>query len=61
MCPPVDILIVLATSKNQKWRLIHIDVETAFLQPGPAEILFFMIPPHKSKYSNEYQLLLAGL
>ena len=60
MCSPLGIRIVVSVSTYKKWRLIRIDVKTAFQQTGPAMRSVFVIPPKESRQRDVVWLLLAA-
>ena len=60
MCPPLGIRVVLSTAALLKWRIIKIDVKSAFLQTGPAERQIYVIPPRESSHKHELWLFLTA-
>lgn len=55
---PLGIRVVMAVSAYKKWRIIRIDVKTAFLQTGPANRSVYVLPPKESRLRNVLWLLL---
>lgn len=53
MCPSLGIDVVLSTAAIRRWRIVRIDVKSAFLQSGPAELCAHAKPPRESRRKNE--------
>lgn len=45
MCSPLGIRVVLSTAAYRSWRIVCIDVKTAFLKTGPTDRSVYVIPP----------------
>lgn len=60
MYPPLGIRIILSIAIIKKWRVLKIDVKSAFLQSRPAERDVYVNPPRESKRRNEVWLLLTA-
>lgn len=60
MCPLLGIPITQVISPYNRWRLIRIDVKTAFLQTGPASGDVYVIPPREYSFWKELWLLLVA-
>lgn len=60
MCSPLGIRVVISVSVYKKWRIIRIDVKTAFLQTGRASRKVYVIPPRECRQRDVLWLLLAA-
>lgn len=60
MCSPIGIRIVLSVTSYRGWRIVRVDVKTAFLQTGPAIRVVYMIPTAEYRRRSPLWLPLAA-